>query len=160
MYYANGKKQIEGSYKMDKPDGNWTAYYESGKISGTAYYKDGKQLNAKIYNEDGSVNDNIPVFTRESGFPGGDAALADFFSSHLKYPGKAVKNVIQGTVVVEFVVDKNGSLTDIQVVKSVDPLLDEEALRVIKKMPKWEPAVQGGRLVKSWKMQPVQFKLQ
>jgi TonB family protein len=159
-YYANGQKQMEGFNKNDKNDGNWTAYYESGKISGTARYKDGRQIAAKFYNEDGSPNDKATLFMRESEFPGGIGALGEYLSSHLKYPAKAIKNNIQGTVIVEFVVDKDGSVSDIKVIKSVDLLLDEEAVRVIKKMPKWDPAIQGGRLVKSYKRQPIEFKFQ
>ncbi|HLK30986.1 MAG TPA: TonB family protein [Puia sp.] len=157
-YYPNGKAKMVGSNKMDKKDGEWTAYYESGKISGKAMYKNDKQISAIFFKEDGSPNNQISEFEKESEYPGGVAALSEFLSKHLRYPDKALKNNTQGTVVVQFIVDKDGSVTDVQVAKGVDPLLDEEAVRVIKKMPKWQPAIQGGRQVKSYKKQPIAFR--
>jgi TonB family protein len=157
-YYANGKTQVEGFNKMDKKEGEWTAYYESGKISGKATYKDDKQISANFYKEDGSSNNQILEFEKESEYPGGISALSGFLSRYLRYPDKAIKNNIQGTVVVQFIVDKDGSVTDVQVAQHVDPLLDEEAIRVIKKMPKWRPAIWGGRVVKSYKKQPIFFR--
>ena len=93
-------------------------------------------------------------------FPGGDAALMQYLSSHIKYPVVAEENGIQGRVVCTFVVERNGSISDVRVVKSVDPSLDKEAVRVIKGMPNWIPGKQNGSAVRVKYTVPVTFRLQ
>lgn len=93
-------------------------------------------------------------------FPGGDAALIQYLSNNIKYPVVAQENGVQGRVVVSFVVEKDGSITDVKVVRSVDPSLDKEAQRVVKSMPKWIPGKQNGSAVRVKYNVPVSFKLQ
>ena len=93
-------------------------------------------------------------------FPGGQAALMQWLSSNISYPVIAAENGVQGRVIVQFVVEKDGSITDVQVVKSVDPSLDKEAARVVKAMPKWIPGKQNGAEVRVKYTVPVTFKLQ
>lgn len=93
-------------------------------------------------------------------FPGGDKALLEYLSSNIKYPVVAQENGVQGRVVVSFVVEKDGSITDVKVVRSVDPSLDKEAQRVVKSMPKWIPGKQNGSAVRVKYNVPVSFKLQ
>lgn len=93
-------------------------------------------------------------------FPGGTQALFAFLSENVKYPQIAYENRIQGKVIVQFVVNKDGSITDVEVVKSGgDPSLDREAVRVIKSMPKWRPGKQQGKLVRVRYSVPVNFHL-
>jgi protein TonB len=97
----------------------------------------------------------------ESEFPGGPAAWLRYMNKNLRYPDDAVNNEIQGTVVVQFIVDKEGNVSDVQAISGPDNGgLREEAVRVIKKSGKWTPAVQNGRQVKSYKKQPIVFKLE
>ena len=93
-------------------------------------------------------------------FPGGDAELMKFLSTHIKYPVVAEENGIQGRVIATFVVERDGSITDVKVIKSVDPSLDKEAIRVLKSMPKWIPGKQNGSTVRVKYTVPVTFKLQ
>ncbi len=93
-------------------------------------------------------------------FPGGPAALMQYLSSNIKYPVVAEENGVQGRVVCTFVVEKDGSITDVRVVKSVDPSLDKEAMRVVKSMPKWIPGKQNGSAVRVKYTVPVTFRLQ
>ena len=93
-------------------------------------------------------------------FPGGQAALLEYLAKNIKYPVVAEENGIQGKVIVTFVVERDGSITDVKVVKSVDPSLDKEASRVVKSMPKWQPGKQNGSAVRVKYTVPVQFKLQ
>ncbi|MDO4801264.1 MAG: energy transducer TonB [Prevotellaceae bacterium] len=93
-------------------------------------------------------------------FPGGMSALMQYLSKHIKYPVIAEENGIQGRVIVTFVVEKNGSITDVQVIKSVDPSLDKEAVRVVKSMPHWIPGKQNGSAVRVKYTLPVTFRLQ
>jgi len=93
-------------------------------------------------------------------FPGGDAELMKFLHDHMKYPAIAEENGIQGRVVCTFVVERDGSISDVKVVKSVDPSLDKEAIRVLKSMPKWIPGKQNGSAVRVKYTVPVTFRLQ
>lgn len=93
-------------------------------------------------------------------FPGGMKELLKFLQDNLKYPENAMKNNVQGRVIVQFVVEKDGTLTEFKVARSVDPDLDAEALRVLQTMPKWKPGMQKGQVVRVKFTVPVSFKLQ
>ncbi|MDP4148072.1 MAG: TonB family protein [Bacteroidota bacterium] len=97
----------------------------------------------------------------ESEYPGGSAAWLRYLNKNFRYPDEAVNNDIQGTVVVQFIVDKEGNVSDVQAISGpTDGGLRDEAIRVIKKSGKWTPAIQNGRQVKSYKKQPIVFKLE
>jgi TonB family protein len=93
-------------------------------------------------------------------FPGGDKALYKWFETNLKYPDASIKDSIQGRVVVRFVVRKDGSISDVEILRSLDPSCDKEAVRVIKNMPKWIPGKQNGKNVDVYFTLPILFKLQ
>lgn len=93
-------------------------------------------------------------------FPGGMKELLKFLQDNLKYPENAMKKNVQGRVIVQFVVEKDGTPTEFNVVRSVDPDLDAEALRVLQTMPKWKPGMQRGKIVRVKFTVPVSFKLQ
>jgi periplasmic protein TonB len=95
----------------------------------------------------------------ESEYPGGTSAWVRYLGKNLVYPPEAQDNEIQGTVVVQFIVDKEGNVSDVEAI-SGSKELQAEAIRVIKKSGKWTPAVQNGRQVKSYKKQPITFKLE
>ena len=94
----------------------------------------------------------------ESEFPGGTTAWLQFLQNHLVYPRKAVRKRIEGTVLLQFIVGKDGSISDVQAL-SGDPLLVEAALKAMAESPRWTPATQNGRPVKSYKKQPIVFRL-
>ena len=93
-------------------------------------------------------------------FPGGQGALMQFMNKTIKYPTVPQENGVQGRVIIQFIVDKDGSIIDPVIVKSIDPYLDKEALRVIKAMPKWTPGMQRGKAVRVKYTVPVIFRLQ
>lgn len=93
-------------------------------------------------------------------FPGGMKEMLKFLQENVKYPENAMKNNVQGRVIVQFVVEKDGTPTEFNVVRSVDPDLDAEALRVLQTMPKWKPGMQRGEVVRVKFTVPVSFKLQ
>ena len=93
-------------------------------------------------------------------FPGGDAALMGYLRDNIHYPTVAAENGVQGRVVVGFVVERDGSITDVKVLRSVDPSLDREAMRVVKSMPRWTPGKQNGSAVRVKYQVPVTFRLQ
>lgn len=93
-------------------------------------------------------------------FPGGQGELLQYLSKSIRYPVIAQENGIQGRVTCSFVVEKDGSVTDVQVLRGVDPSLDKEAIRVISAMPKWKPGKQRGKPVRVKYNVPVTFRLQ
>ena len=93
-------------------------------------------------------------------YPGGDAALMGYLRDNIKYPTVAAENGVQGRVVVGFVVERDGSITDVNIIRGVDPSLDREAMRVVKSMPRWNPGKQNGSAVRVKYQVPVSFRLQ
>ena len=104
----------------------------------------------KIY----EVCEQMPIFE------GGDAALMKYLTDSVKYPELTKKHGVQGRVVIGFIVEKDGSLTDVKVLRAVDRALDAEALRVVKGMPKWIPGSQNGQHVRVKYNVPVPFRLE
>lgn len=92
-------------------------------------------------------------------FIGGDEALAKFIAENMQYPEEAAKKNKQGTVIVSFIVDNHGNVCAVRVTEGVNELLDAEAERIIKAMPKWRPGRDKGRLVSAQMTQPITFQL-
>lgn len=114
-------------------------------------------------NEQPLVDTSGQVFTmveKMPQFPGGDGAILDFISKTMQYPKIAQENGIKGRVVCSFIVNTDGSISDPEVIRGVDPSLDKEALRIIGEMPKWTPGTQRGRAVKVKYTVPIIFELQ
>ena len=107
--------------------------------------QDGKEKNTNI--------DEIPSF------PGGDAKLREWIKKNMKYPSYAKKNGIEGQVLVVFIVEKDGSISNAEVSWGVDPSLDQEALRIVNKMPKWKPGRQNGVAMRVKYCLPITFML-
>ena len=93
-------------------------------------------------------------------FPGGNAGLMSYLNSNTKYPVVGQENGVQGRVIISFVVERDGSISDVKVARSVDPSLDREAQRVVKSMPRWTPGKQNGQTVRVKYTVPVVFRLQ
>lgn len=96
---------------------------------------------------------------KKAEFPGGKRALTKYLHENIKYPEKALETGIQGIVMVKFVISQEGKVSRSEVVRSIHPLLDEEALRVVNGMPRWRPAQNGSKNVNSYFTLPVNFKL-
>ena len=146
---------------------------ESNAMAGTVTHLDGStdRNNFIEYQQEIVVEDKKPVVDvkpeqifqsveQMPQFPGGEAALMKFLSSHINYPPMAAENNIQGRVVVQFVVDKTGRVGEVKLARSVDKDLDHEAIRVCKSLPKFTPGRQNGQPVSVWYTLPVTFKLQ
>lgn len=110
--------------------------------------------------EDAEANTIFTVVEQQPEFPGGEAALMAFIKKNLKYPAFAAENGIQGRVTLSFVVEKDGSVTDIQEMRSPSEDLTKEAKRVVSAMPKWKPGKQRGKPVRVKYVLPVTFRLQ
>ena len=110
--------------------------------------------------DEGDIEDEIfQVVENMPEFPGGDAALMQYLSKNIKYPASAQENNIQGRAIIEFVVNKDGTIVDPKVIKGFDKACDNEAMRVIKAMPKWKPGMQRGKPVRVKYTVPVSFRL-
>ena len=96
---------------------------------------------------------------QQPSFPGGQGAMFSYISNNLRYPQKAAENAVEGRVSVKFIVEKDGSISNVEVNRSDDADLDNEAIRVIKSMPKWNPAKQDGTEVRAYYNVPVTFRL-
>lgn len=114
----------------------------------------------KIEDNNKEIENNIFEFVeQQASFPGGPAAKNQWLAQNIRYPADAQKNNIQGRVTVQFVVELNGSISNVVVVRGVAPSLDNEAVRVVKSMPKWTPGKQNGRPVRSKFTLPINFRL-
>ncbi len=107
-------------------------------------------------------NDNEPIFAlvqEPAKYPGGDEALLKFIHKNIKYPKQAIKNNISGTVYVQFITEKDGSISDVKVIRGIGGGCDEEAVRIVNKMPKWIPVKQKGVPVRYLNVIPITFKI-
>jgi TonB family protein len=157
-FYETGQLRASGLQRGGEYEGEWVSYFPSGKLAGKATFRHGKEIAGSYFHEDGSPNKNVPEFFHESAYPGGGQEFMRFLNKTFRYPKEAIKNNTQGTVVVQFIVNKDGTVSDLQVIRSVDKYLDEEALRVLRHMSNWEPAMMAGIPMKSYKKQPIVFK--
>ena len=107
------------------------------------------QKNQKVYD----VVEQMPEF------PGGMPALIAFLQNNVKYPADAEKQKVEGKVMVSFVVETDGSISDVKVMKKVFPSLDAEAIRVVKAMPRWTPGKQKGKVVRVHFSLPIAYRL-
>lgn len=159
FYYPDGKLQVKGQNSDKKKTGEWIGYYKNGRVSAKAVYDTGRQVTGEFYNEDGSRNKSMKEFQRQAEYPGGAPQFLRFLNKTLRYPDSAVVHEIQGTVVVDFNVTKEGKVENLHVSQSVDKYLDAEALRVMRLMADWIPAVIGGIPSDDAKRQPIVFHL-
>ena len=116
----------------------------------TVFAQDANEDTDKAY----EVVDEMPSFT------GGQGALMQFLANNVKYPTVAFENGVQGRVLVGFIVERDGSLSNVKVERSVDPALDKEAVRVVKAMPKWQPGKKNGSAVRVKFTVPITFRMQ
>ena len=110
--------------------------------------------------QEAEQNKVFDVVEQQPQFPGGMGALNQWLGSNIKYPAIAAENGIEGRVIVQFVVERDGSVSGVHVVRGVDPSLDKEATRVVAQMPKWIPGKQNGSAVRVKYTVPVTFRLQ
>ena len=112
-----------------------------------------------VVSQNDQKEDPFNVVEDMPAFPGGMEAMIQFISSNIKYPADAKKQKVDGRVLVKFVVEKDGSITEVKVIKPAFPSLDAEAIRVVKAMPKWKPGYQRGQAVRVQFTMPINFSL-
>jgi TonB family protein len=159
--FDNDFKAIEeeGGVKNGKRDGLWTGYFKRSKAHFSENYKNGELIAGKSTFDDGTTAAYTKTRAAAPAFKGGLEAFGSFLSRKIDYPVDARENNIQGTVVLSFVVEKDGKVSDIKVSKSVSPTIDAEAVRVINKCPPWVPGTEFGRPVRVAYSVPIGFHL-
>lgn len=152
----------EGLFRMkDVPVGSWidVMYVGFKTVSMQVTKANASKLSFVMEKENASNGKVFDVVEQMPQFPGGMPALMKWLQDNMKYPKEAQDAKQQGRVIVSFVVEKDGSITNVRVVKSVAPALDEEAIRVVKAMPKWNPGMQNGEPVRVNYTVPISFQL-
>lgn len=122
-----------------------------------------REIKDEVVVEEKKAPEPEKIFTaveEQPKFPGGDAELYKWLSKNIRYPEMAAQNNIQGRVTVQFVVEKDGSVGEVKIVRGRDPDLDKEAVRVVKSLPKFIPGKMNGQNVRVWYTLPINFKLQ
>ncbi len=162
-YFISGEIQMTGTYKtyaLKDKDGIFTWYYKNGNIKNVSEYKDGTHIaTKKEWNNKGNEIVNYYVLEQQPLFPGGETGLLKYIAENTKYPELARKNDVTGKVFIEFVINKRGKVKDVKVTRGAHPVLDREALRVIKSLPKWKPGMQKGKPVNVSYQVPINFTL-
>lgn len=137
------------------------AFFVNAQTSGTAKTDTGKYVTVTI-DEPANNGQSGPIFTaveQAPEFPGGNKAFFKFLATNIHYPQDARVQKKQGRVIIQFVVEKDGSLSNVNIIRGVFPSIDEEALRVIKSSPKWKPGLQNGKPVRVQYAVPLSFSL-
>ncbi|MFT3750888.1 MAG: energy transducer TonB [Agriterribacter sp.] len=166
FFGADGKIDSSGSTYEGKKNNWWYYMTDSATLLRKEKYDKGKLLERMdttairlAREEDAKKWDSRLIKDEiEASFDGGDKAWAKFIQKNIAFPERANKLGKSGTVVVQFIVDAKGGVTDVEVVQSVEYSLDEEALRIIKKSPRWNPAFMDGHNVKAYRKQPLTFQ--
>lgn len=170
FYNKNGRIDSIHNYRNGLAHGEWYYLNDTGRSVRLINYSNGIKVNERdLLAEDAERKQKGALDSLdknrgdkdeiESEFPGQNKGWAKYLSKNFNYPERAINNEIQGEVWIQFVVDTVGNVIEPRICKSVEFSLDEEALRIIRSSPRWEPAVQFGRKVKSYKKQPIIFKL-
>jgi periplasmic protein TonB len=162
-YDQEGALDSSGYYYQGLPDGSWVYWKRDHK---SVHYNKGKLLSDKEFEAQAKagevVDPNWPDFKRttpESYFPGGNAGWLAYLNENLRYPDRAIKHLMTGTVLLSFEVAPTGKIKEIQIKQSVELSLDDEALRIIRNCPDWIPSIRFDHKVRSYKVQPVGFRL-
>jgi antitoxin component YwqK of YwqJK toxin-antitoxin module len=159
-YWSDGKLRERGSYMAGKKDGQWTYYFKNGNKCQDVQYAADSAIAYTCYDEQGNVQQKNCIYEQEAEFPGGEKGWLRYLTDNLgnvKLPDEYYKGNIYGTVWIQFIVEIDGSVSGMKVVDAVDPGLDEVALNIIRRSPRWKYAIQYNRPVRAYRLQPITF---
>ena len=178
--YKNGKKNLLWSYtnypnqlvktilySNGLKEGKTTLYYSNGNLKETNLYKSDLLLQTKYFDTEGNqlkeedIQDDVvyTIVEDQPEFPGGMAKMMKYLARKTQYPQLALEMNIQGKVYVSFIVEKDGAISNVYIIRGSHKSLDKEAIRVVKNMPKWKPGFQKGKKVKVKYTIPINFRL-
>lgn len=158
-WYETGQLKLDYTLVDDELDGAVRSFYKDGKPNRRQTYSKGKLVEGFCYSQDGNKRAHND-FIIPAEYPGGINAAIIFISQNVKYPRAAVKKNVEGTVYVQFTIDKYGGVSHPRILQGVSKELDKEALRVVKMMPKWSPYIIEGEQMDCRKVLPISFVLQ
>ena len=162
-YSPKGYIDSAGAYANNILTGSWFFYKDNVMPFKRKDYENGQFIKDTLYtipSKDAVAKDTATVPGEvESGFKGGAEGWAKYMQANFSYPVQAQKAGVQGMVILQFIIDTKGKVQEPEIDKSVEYSLDEEALRIIERSPAWSPASKDGKVLKSWKLQPVIFRL-
>lgn len=176
-FYPTGQLQMRGNYvslNPEKRNGDFMWWFQDGNIQREAIYKNDTIVKITDWDENGDIirqqeyrrtvtyQDGEAIYDIKSidlapEYPGGNDEMNAFISKNIQFPIEAAKNGIKGKVVAKFVIDRKGKVKNLEIIQSVHELLDQEALRVIRLMPKWTPGEQNGKKVNVMFSLPINF---
>jgi TonB family protein len=156
-YYPTGFIQWEANYKGGKLNGFVKCYWKNAVVKRDDIYEEDKLVTGKCFTKTGADTTYFP-FKRNAEFPGGINKLYEYLENSVIYPSDAERANKQGEVVVSFLVDYDGTISEIAIKTRVYPSLDQEALRVVKNMPKWIPGMVDDEVIRSRTNLPIVFK--
>jgi TonB family protein len=156
-YFENSKIDYTGTYKEDLKEGEWRWYFENGQISAKELYKKDELIEITYWDEDGTIVKGDLKISEPPEFPGGLDMISEFLKENLQFPEIPWGQPTSGRVHVKFVVEKDGSMTNIEISKQSIKVFNDEALRVIKLMPDWKPGKFHNRVARIEVTQPIKF---
>lgn len=140
-WYEDGQIRKEIEYKEGKYNGLYISYWENGQVKRKEDFGSKKYIEGKCFNPEGKEIEYTPM-KQMPVFPGGELKLLSFLKQNIKYSEAMSKNKIKGTVLVQFIIKKDGSISNMKIIRGIHPDADLEAIRVISLMPKWIPSKQ------------------
>jgi periplasmic protein TonB len=167
-FNSNGTRDSMGTFNNGIPHGSWYYFNDTGRAYLQKDFSMGTlSASVDLIKKDSIANekskqtkDSVAKIEIESDFAGGQKGWITYLIKNLRYPERAMNAKKSGRVRIEFIVDTEGRILDQQIVQSVEYSLDQEALRLMKESPAWIPAFQNGKKVKSYKIQPITFRLE
>lgn len=154
-YYGSSIRWIDFNYKNDSLHGTLRSYYRNGKLKREEKYGNGNLISATCYTPDGDTTEYYPIIIQ----PQFEEDVMNYIGRNLQYPQEAKENKTEGKVVVRFKIHETGMVSDAEIIKSAGHGMDEEALRLITRMPPWEPAYFDGIPFETYKTLPIVFWL-
>lgn len=157
-YAASGALEVSGHYLNNQKVDSWFTFNDTGKVVTTIKY----DHDTLVVEKDSKLKDNLVSYPdgKEASFPGGLKAWHKYLFKSLEEASTADKAITGGKVFINFRIDIEGNIQDIFVIKSVEYIIDEESIEIIKKSPKWNPAFQNGKNVNAYRRQPITFSKQ
>jgi TonB family protein len=157
-FHKNGIIEHKGSYTEGKLNDSLKTYYPDGKTRRSDFYNKDSLVHGNCFTNNGSDTTYFP-FRIEATFPGGEVGMKRYIAENIIYPTISIEMNEQGRVYLSFIVEKNGKISDITVLRGVSKEIDFEATRVIKSMPNWEPGKIDGYPVRTRLTLPINFTL-
>lgn len=159
-WYSDGAPSSSGYWVNDTTKkGRWNYYHTNGKIKATEDYVEGKRMKTSCYDENGVLLDSALCVEKEAYFPGNERGWRTFLEKNLDaaVPVRMGAPVGTYTAIVQFIVDKDGSISNIKALTHYGYGMEEEVMRIMRKAPKWIPAQQFGKPVRAYRKQPITF---